>query len=155
MPYGSFYISSSCNESSEDVTNFDVIEGTGNRTFNVTNALQIAVNEWNETNISFAYLASFISGDTAVTFATKDQVDTVTRQPICLNVTYGTPDITEPKINISLNITALFQGYIVNVTGNSSDETELSFCNILTNQTGENVYYKKIVRAFSEPQSGD
>jgi len=141
MPYGSFYISSSCNESSEDVTNFDVIEGTGNRTFNVTNALQIAVNEWNETNISFAYLASFISGDTAVTFATKDQVDTVTRQPICLNVTYGTPDITEPKINISLNITALFQGYIVNVTGNSSDETELSFCNILTNQTGENVYY--------------
>ena len=50
-------------------------------------------------------------------------------------------DFTAPLINISLNDTSLVQGNSINITGNSSDETALSFCQIILNQTGINVYY--------------
>lgn len=50
-------------------------------------------------------------------------------------------DITPPIINISLNSTSLILGRSINITGNSSDETGLSFCRIIINQTGVNEFF--------------
>lgn len=50
-------------------------------------------------------------------------------------------DATPPEVNISLNNTNLINGYMVNVTGNSSDGTGLDTCIISINQTPNSVEY--------------
>ena len=68
-----------------------------------------------------------------------------------LNITFdpSPPDTIKPLVNISLNNTALQQGFIINVTGNSSDDIGLNFCQIITNQTGERVFYNSSLSGTS------
>lgn len=81
-----------------------------------------------------------------LSLANREGDTTRLRQAYVYNLSQGCPtgvatDTTLPSVNISLNNTALVGGSVVNVTGNSSDDTGLSFCQIIINQTGTRQYF--------------
>ena len=106
-----------------------------NYTWNVTNAVNRSIKE-GRGNISFIFTTYDTTG---IAFQSKD-ISATDSKNAYLNITFVRKNLN-PEINISLNNTALVQGYIVNVTGNWSDRDGGSIGQIITNQTGENVIY--------------
>lgn len=66
----------------------------------------------------------------AQTFGTKNV--TFLNESCTLDVTV---DTTTPHLNISINDSVVSQNDVINISANISDETELSFCQIIWNQT--------------------
>ncbi|MEK6984155.1 MAG: LamG-like jellyroll fold domain-containing protein, partial [Nanoarchaeota archaeon] len=76
------------------------------------------------------------------TMFVTDTSNNVKQNSTLVSITEGA-DTTKPRINASLNLSTVVLNQVVNMTANVSDETGLSFCRFVINQTGVNEYFNK------------
>lgn len=110
--------------------------------FRVNNSIDILVNETYIGNLNLQGLQS--NGSFLILKA--DSSTTNSMEGFAMyngtNSHNGTiDDLVAPSLNSSLNVTSIELNYVVNVSGNISDNIGLSFCEIINNQSGINVIY--------------
>lgn len=104
---------------------------------NVTKSIARAVREGRK-NISFWINSTSDSGANNNAFYSSKISNAEANRP-SLNITFDS-DILPPKINSTFNTTVLNQGTMVNMSANISDDTGLSFCQFLINDTPSGAY---------------
>jgi len=102
---------------------------TYTRIANITQMSTISLN-LSATNRYFQYNLTFSSN------ATNTSIDRVVINNVSIGY-FTIPDTTLPTVNASLNqsLNNISQNYIINVTANVTDETGLSFCRFVDNQS--------------------